>query len=110
MSCPPPNAAIEDLEVVLGTESTQEIVRLFLQEFPESVSRFIKAGREEQLRIVHGLRSSSGLMGSPVLAKRMADFEDTLSDPSRSVSPQDVAVAVSEFEAIAPGLRAYAGQ
>jgi hypothetical protein len=109
VSQPPPNDAIVALESVLGPESTREIVRLFLHDFPESVRRVSGAGREDQMRIIHGIKSSSLHMGATALSERMAGLEGRLADPGETLSPGDLADALADFAAIEPGLRGYAG-
>ena len=105
----PPNDAIGALEAVLGPESTREVVRLFLHDFPESVRRVAGASREEQMRIVHGIKSSSLHMGAMALSARMAGLEGRLGNPGETLEPDDLMEAVSDFGDIAPSLRAYAG-
>jgi HPt (histidine-containing phosphotransfer) domain-containing protein len=109
VSQPPPNEAIVALESVLGTESTREIVRIFLHDFPESLRRIARAGREDQMRIVHGIKSSSLHMGAMALSERMASLEARLGDPGATLAPGDLADAVADFEAVVPELRGYAG-
>ncbi len=105
----PPNDSIGALEAVLGAEATREVVRLFLHDFPESVRRVAGAGREEQMRIVHGIKSSSLHMGAMALSARMAGLEGRLGNPGETLEPDDLTPAVSDFGAVAPSLRAYAG-
>jgi HPt (histidine-containing phosphotransfer) domain-containing protein len=107
VSEPPPNDAIIALESVLGPESTREIVRLFLHDFPESVRRIEAAGREDQMRIVHGIKSSALHMGATALSERMAALEGRLGDPGATLAPEDLAEAVADFAAVEPGLRDY---
>jgi Hpt domain-containing protein len=109
VSLPPPNESIGLLESVLGGESTREIVRLFLHDFPESVRRLGGAGREDQMRIVHGIKSSSLHMGATGLSERMAALEDRLATPGTTLEPEELAAAVAEFRTIEPSLREYAG-
>jgi len=109
VSEPPPNDAIIALESVLGAESTREIVRLFLHDFPESVRRIAAAGREDQMRIVHGIKSSALHMGATALSERMAALEGRLGAPGEILAPEDLAEAVADFAAAEPGLRGYAG-
>jgi hypothetical protein len=106
---PPPNEAIESLASVLGEDSTREIVRLFLDDFPKSVRRLGSGSREEQVMIAHGLKSSALHMGATGLSQRMAAIERKLSATSEALSPGEISAAVAEFEALEPGLRGYAG-
>jgi HPt (histidine-containing phosphotransfer) domain-containing protein len=105
---PPPNEAIQALADVMGDEATREIVRLFLADFPVSIRKLEASGRDEQLRIAHGLKSSSLHMGATELSERMAEAEERLSGPGEPLAPGDFAAAVADFEALAPVLRAYA--
>jgi len=105
---PPPNEAIESLASVLGEDSTREIVRLFLADFPQSVSRLGSGSREEQVMTAHALKSSALHMGATGLSQRMAAIERKLSATPEALSPEEIRTAVAEFEAVEPGLRAYA--
>lgn len=109
MSEPPPNPAILQLESVLGNEATREIVRLFLEEFPRSMLQLGTCPPDDQKRIVHGLRSSSGLMGAAALAERMAKLERVIGASAARLGAEDLAAAQADFDAAAPELRAYAG-
>jgi HPt (histidine-containing phosphotransfer) domain-containing protein len=106
---PPPNEAIEALASVLGEDSTREIVRLFLEDFPQSVRRLGDGKREDQVMIAHGLKSSALHMGATGLSKRMAAIETKLSATAETLSPGELSAAVAEFEAVEPMLRGYAG-
>jgi HPt (histidine-containing phosphotransfer) domain-containing protein len=105
----PPNEAIKALEDVLGNDSTREVVRLFLHDFPESIRRIGAAGREDQMRIVHGLKSSSLHMGATVLSDRLASLEEKLEAQGETLSPDDLQPAIGDFGAVSASLRAYAG-
>jgi HPt (histidine-containing phosphotransfer) domain-containing protein len=104
-----PNEAIEALASVLGEDSTREIVRLFLEDFPQSVRRLGDGKREEQVMIAHGLKSSALHMGATGLSQRMAAIERKLSAPAETLSRDELSAAVAEFGAVEPSLRAYAG-
>jgi HPt (histidine-containing phosphotransfer) domain-containing protein len=106
---PPPNEAIEALVSALGDEAAREIVRLFLDDFPESARRLGAGSRDEQTRIAHGLKSSSLHMGATALSERMAAIEKKLARTSEALDPAEISAAVAEFEALRPGLRDYAG-
>jgi HPt (histidine-containing phosphotransfer) domain-containing protein len=106
---PPPNEAIESLASLLGEDSTREIVRLFLSDFPQSVRRLSSGSREEQLMIAHGLKSSALHMGATGLSQRMAAIERKLTATPEALSPEEVFAALAEFEAVEPGLRGYVG-
>jgi HPt (histidine-containing phosphotransfer) domain-containing protein len=106
---PPPNPALGELAAVIGDEAAREIVRLFLDDFPGSVSRLGEGASEEQHRVAHGLKSSALHMGATALSARMAEIERVLGRPGGAVGPEQIAAAVADFEAAAPELRRYAG-
>jgi HPt (histidine-containing phosphotransfer) domain-containing protein len=105
----PPNAAIVELASAIGDDAAREIVRIFLDDFPDSVANLAKGDHEEQLRISHGLKSSALHMGAAALSARMAEVERRLSLGGGALSPDDIAAASADFEAVAPSLRLYAG-
>jgi HPt (histidine-containing phosphotransfer) domain-containing protein len=109
VALPAPNEAIKALEDVLGNDSTREVVRLYLHDFPEAIRRVGAADRENQMRIVHGLKSSSLHMGATSLSDLLASLEEKLGAQKETLAPEDLAPAVGGFGAISPGLRAYAG-
>jgi HPt (histidine-containing phosphotransfer) domain-containing protein len=109
VSQPAPNESLEALESVLGNDSTREIVRLFLHDFPGSFNRVVGASREDQMRIVHGIKSSSLHMGATGLSARMASLEQKLGTPGETLAPEDIAAALADFGAIEPVLRKYSG-
>lgn len=109
MSELPPNEAIKALEEVLGDQSTRDIVRLFLRDFPESIRRLNGASREDQMRIVHGLKSSALHMGATKLSERLAALEDRLAASTETLATLDLAPAIGDFGAVSPVLRKYAG-
>ena len=109
VSQPPPNEAISALESVLGYESTREVVRLFLHDFPESIRKVSGAGREDQIRIVHGIKSSALHMGAMTLSEKMAALEGRLGDPGQTLEHEDLQTAIAEFGSVATELRIYAG-
>jgi len=106
---PPPNDAIRELATVMGDDAAREIVRLFLDDFPVSIGRLGTCGQADQHRIVHGLKSSALHMGAMALSRRMAAIERRLEAPGTAILPADVSGAVSDFDAVAPALRLYAG-
>jgi HPt (histidine-containing phosphotransfer) domain-containing protein len=109
LSLPPPNDSIRDIEAVLGDDATREIVRLFLADFPLSVLKLGRGGREEQVMIAHGLKSSALHMGAAKLSRRMAALESRLDQPEGAIAPEDLVAAIGEFEEVAPALRKYSG-
>jgi len=109
LSAPPPNNSIRDLEAVLGREATQEVVRLFLAEFPGSVRGLERGRRQDRMMVAHGLKSSALHMGAAMLSGRMAALESRLDTPGGTVSEEDIAGTLADFEDAAPGLRLYAG-
>jgi hypothetical protein len=108
MSEAPPNDSLAAMSEVLGDEATREIVRLFLKEFPETYRGISTGTPEEQHRTVHGLKSSALHMGALRLSERMALIENRLATEG-SVSDDDMASILREFDAAAPSLRRYAG-
>ncbi len=110
MSTPAPNEAITGLAEILGEDATREIVRLYLDELPQAFRRLPAASREEQVRIVHGLKSSSLHMGAQDLCNRVAELEDRLARQGRELEPADLPALQADFEAVAPALRTYAAQ
>ena len=109
LSAPPPNNSIRELEAVLGGEATRDLVRLFLAEFPVSVRGLESGGRRDRMMVAHGLKSSALHMGAATLSGRMAALESRLDTPGGTVTEEDIAGALADFEGIAPGLRLYAG-
>jgi hypothetical protein len=106
---PPPNDSIREIESVLGDDATREIVRLFLADFPLSVLKLGRGGREEQVMIAHGLKSSALHMGALKLSRRMAALESRLDKPDVAISPEELVAAIGEFEEVARALRKYSG-
>jgi hypothetical protein len=106
---PIPNEAIKALEAILGEESTREVVRLFLHDFPESIRRVSGASREDQMRIVHGLRSSALHMGATHLSDKLSTLEEKLGTPGETLVMADLTPAIADFGAVSPELRKYAG-
>jgi len=109
VSFPPARNAIRELAGVLGDEATREVVRLFLDDFPVSIRKLGTAGREEQVMIAHGLKSSALHMGALELSGRMAELESRLDAPGETISKAELAGAIADFGAVAPVLRQYAG-
>jgi hypothetical protein len=93
---------------VLGDDATKEIVRLFLQGFPDAYRGLGAGTAEEQLRTVHGLKSSALHMGALELSERMAVIENRLSRDG-ALSQDDMAAILKDYDAVAPALRRYAG-
>jgi hypothetical protein len=109
LSNPPPNEAISELAAVLGDEATRDVVRLFLEDFPVSISRLGTGSRDDQVMIAHGLKSSARHMGAAALSRRMAKLEACLGVPGGAISGEELAAAIADFAAVAPQLRQYAG-
>jgi hypothetical protein len=61
------------------------------------------------MRIVHGIKSSSLHMGATALSERMAALEGRLGATGATLAPGDLADALSDFAAVEPALRGYAG-
>jgi HPt (histidine-containing phosphotransfer) domain-containing protein len=105
---PPPNQALADLAQLVGDDAAKEIVRLFLQSFPESIRELRASGRPDQMRIAHGLQSSALHMGAARLAQRIGEVEAKLAESPGTLDPGDLAPATAEFESFAAALRQYA--
>jgi hypothetical protein len=109
VSQPPPNDSIKALEDVLGDQATRDVVRLFLHDFPESIRRIGASGREDQMRIVHGLKSSALHMGALELSEKLAALEDQLGASEETLQPGDLTEVIGDFGGISAALRKYAG-
>jgi Hpt domain len=94
---------------VLGEDSTKEIVRLFLSSFPETLRGLVDGTREEQLRLVHGVKSSSLHMGATELSDRLAGLEERLTRNDGTLTQEDLSAISADYEAIEPALRRYGG-
>lgn len=105
---PTPNNSLRELAQVLGEDGTREIVRLFLHDFPESIRRLGSASHVDQLRIIHGIKSSSLHMGAKQLSERLAEIEDRLAADGAGVLPREIAGIVSDFGEVLPALRKFA--
>jgi HPt (histidine-containing phosphotransfer) domain-containing protein len=105
---PTVNASLQELAQVVGAEGAREIVRLFLHDFPESIRRLGSASHVDQLRIIHGIKSSALHMGARQLSERLAEVEDRLAAHGASVLPIEIAGIVSDFGEVLPQLRKYA--
>jgi HPt (histidine-containing phosphotransfer) domain-containing protein len=109
-STPPPNAALADLAAVLGEDNVRTLVRTFLRDFPLSFKVLTEGDRPTRHRLAHSMKSNSRLMGALSLSQRMAELEKRLSDESGDdVTPQDLTMISTEFEAIAIPLRKFTG-
>ena len=106
----PPNESVGEIEAVLGGDATREIVRLFLGGFPESFRSLGAGNREDQLRMIHGLKSSALHMGATGMSERLAALEARLNAEEEAITPQDLAGILSDFGAVEPALRRYAGK
>ena len=103
-----PNEALQDLASLLGDPATREIVQLFLGDFPDSMRSLRRCSRNDQLRIVHGLRNSALHMGAEKLSKRLGILEDSLAQGGDPLPPAEFEGAMADFEAFATDLRRYA--
>jgi hypothetical protein len=101
--------ALKDLAFLVGDDAAREIVRLFLQSFPESIQSIGRSGRQDQMRIAHGLKSSALHMGADRLSDRIGEIEEKLAVPGVTLVPDDLAATSAEFESFATDLRKYAG-
>jgi HPt (histidine-containing phosphotransfer) domain-containing protein len=105
---PPPNQSLKDLVLLIGDDATKEIVRLFLQSFPEAIRELRASERPDQMRIAHGLKSSALHMGADRLSERIGEIEAKLSEPGAVLASVDLVPATEEFETFATALRSYA--
>jgi HPt (histidine-containing phosphotransfer) domain-containing protein len=108
LSLPPPNLALKDLAFLVGDDAAREIVTLFLNSFPESMRSLSASSRPDQMRIVHGLKSSALHMGAFTLSGRIGEIEDKLAQPGATLEQRDLEPAIAEFESFAADLRKYA--
>jgi HPt (histidine-containing phosphotransfer) domain-containing protein len=106
---PPPNQSLADLANVLGEDNVRNLVRTFLREFPLSFQALGSGDRQNRHRLAHSMKSSSRLMGAQALARRMAEIECRLMEENGDVTPQDLEMILSEFEALSGPLRDFAG-
>jgi HPt (histidine-containing phosphotransfer) domain-containing protein len=102
------NESLRELAQVLGPEGAREIVRLFLHDFPESMRRLGSASHVDQLRIIHGIKSSALHMGARQLSEHLAEVEDRLAAEGGSPLPREIAGIVSDFGEVLPELRKFA--
>ncbi|HEY5228604.1 MAG TPA: Hpt domain-containing protein [Opitutaceae bacterium] len=107
MSVAPPNDSVEALAAVLGEDSAKEIVRLYLSSFPETLRALIDGSREDQLRLVHGVKSSSLHMGATELSERLALIEGRLIKGDETLTQDDLAAIEAGYNAVEPALRIY---
>ncbi|HEY4990055.1 MAG TPA: Hpt domain-containing protein [Opitutaceae bacterium] len=105
---PTPNNSLRELAQVLGEDGTREIVRLFLHDFPQSMRRLGTASHVDQLRIIHGIKSSALHMGAKKLSERLAEVEDRMAAEGGPPLPREVAGIVSDFGEVLPDLRKFA--
>jgi hypothetical protein len=108
VNTPAPNEALRDLASLLGDAATREIVQLFLGDFPDSIRSLGRCSRDDQLRIVHGLRNSALHMGAEGLSARLGDLEDRLATPGDPLASAEFEASMADFEAFAADLRRYA--
>jgi hypothetical protein len=107
MSQQPPNDSVDALSAVLGEEATKEIVRLYLSSFPETLRNLVDGSREDQLRLVHGIKSSSLHMGATELSERLAMIEERLIKGDSSLTQEDLDSIEAGYAAVEPALRVY---
>jgi HPt (histidine-containing phosphotransfer) domain-containing protein len=105
----PPNDTVDALSAVLGEDATREIVRLYLSTFPETLRSLVDGSREDHLRLIHGIKSSSLHMGATELSERLAEIEDKLIKGDGALSQQDLDSIEVGFTAVEPALRRYGG-
>jgi Hpt domain len=107
VSAVPPNDSVEALAAVLGEDAAKEIVRLYLSSFPETLRNLIDGTREDQLRLVHGVKSSSLHMGATELSDRLALIEEKLIKGDGTLTQDDLSAIESGYGAIEPALKVY---
>jgi septation ring formation regulator EzrA len=100
---------VDALSAVLGEEATKEIVRLYLSSFPETLRNLVDGSREEQLRLVHGVKSSSLHMGATDLSERLAEIEERLTKGDASLTQEDLDSIEAGYRQVEPALRQYGG-
>jgi HPt (histidine-containing phosphotransfer) domain-containing protein len=110
-SVPPPNDELAELASVLGEDNVRTLVRTFLRDFPASFAELSGPGeRKNRHRISHSMKSNSRLMGAHALSQRMAHLEHRLEEPNGGdITPDDLRLIMSDFEAVAGPLRAFVG-
>ncbi len=109
MSQQPPNDSVDALSAVLGEEATKEIVRLYLSSFPETLRNLVDGTREDQLRLIHGIRSSSLHMGATDLSERLGMIEERLVKGDATLTQEDLDSIEAGYGAVEPALRLYGG-
>jgi hypothetical protein len=97
------------MAAMLGDEDTKEIVSLFLESFPKTFDSLRGGTTEHQMRVVHGLKSSTMHMGAAEMSELMGVLEDRLSKGNWTLTEENLQSIHAAFEAIAPGLRRYVG-
>ncbi|HZZ19188.1 MAG TPA: Hpt domain-containing protein [Opitutaceae bacterium] len=107
MSQQPPNESVDALSAVLGEEATKEIVRLYLSSFPETLRNLVDGSREDQLRLIHGVKSSSLHMGATELSERLAAIEARLTKGDAVLTQQDLDSIEAGYTEVEPALRQY---
>ena len=110
-SAPPPNDELADLAAVLGEDNVRTLVRTFLRDFPVSLAELGGPGeRKNRHRIAHSMKSNARLMGAHALSQRMAGLETRLEQPGGGdITPDDLVLIASDYEAIAGPLRSFVG-
>lgn len=107
---PPPNPDIADLAALLGEDNARVLVRTFLNEYPALLRQLAAGDRRTRHRIAHSLKSNTRVIGARELSARMAATEARLNGTSApDLSSEEIAAITGEFEAVAAGLRAFAG-
>ncbi len=93
---------------MLGEDSARELVRSFLQGLPTSLRALATAPREEQVRIVHGLKSSARHMGADALARSLTSLETRLALRDATLGEETLGQLAREFDRVAASLRPFA--
>ena len=107
---PPPNQSLAELANTLGEDNVRNLVRTFLREFPKSFQALGDGDREQRHRLAHSMKSSSRLVGGQALSQRLAEIEARLTDDNGGdITPHDLEMISSEFEALSGPLHFYVG-
>jgi hypothetical protein len=104
-----PNESLRELASVIGEAATREVVATYVAEFSGTLAVMRSGAPEDQLRVVHGLASSSRHMGATSLAGALAAIERRLHASGGTVTAAEADAVAALFDAAAPELRAYAG-
>lgn len=103
-----PNPAIAELISCLGEEDARELVRMFLKSFEVSLESLGASNHEEKRRIVHGVKSSSRIIGVLPLSRWMRELEERVA-AGGGLETADLARARELFAEARPPLAEFVG-